>query len=211
MARSLETSFETAISGSTATGTIADLVQMQFSGGSASLASTPFDIEFSGSVYKGLGGNFQVLGVDESPNVKSPGARLVLDGVEVTVMSLVLGQERIGRTVTIYRAYLDADLNIIDTPLQFGPFLMNSPFKITEQHTDKGGKTAKVETQLDTAISSIPATKSLKTNLGSHQGVGYTDDVFFKFTSEYAGKPITWGKGSLKPLGSEWTNDGEEF
>lgn len=73
-------------------------------------------ILYNGNTYLGVGGLLSVGDVQEAPGLGQQSLALQLTGVDQTYLALLLTERYTGRTITVYRALLDANGAVISDP-----------------------------------------------------------------------------------------------
>ena len=202
MTRTISLNTQTAISSQT--GIITHLIKLEFASGIVYLTTSPMDILWNGNNFIALGGALSFDGVTENGNVIAPSVGLRLDGVDRTILALILADEYLGRSVTIWRVYMSGG-TIIDSPLQYGPMLMTESFRYEE--TRVGDKpTATIRTSLSSRTIVGKVSRGILPTLNSHQRF-FPTDTFFQFTASLVGKRIQWG-GNVLTLPRGGSGDG---
>lgn len=170
--------------------------------GSQASSSEPFLDEWEmGSLdqsWVAVGGHLTLDAVEESPD-RQTGVNLTLDGVDTSVIALVLGANYLGRQATVYYGLMGTDGEIVVDPVQFGPYYMLSQWTTRETRAANGQATATVRTRLTSRLAPLSKIKGIVTNVRSHEK-HYSGDVFFEFIPKLVGKRIIWG-GQSSGLG----------
>ena len=179
---------------------ILHLIELQFSGGTTRITTASRDITFQSNVFTAVGGLLGIENVSESADQKGEGARLVLSGVDVSIISAILSQNYIGRLCNIWLVHLDAAGQIVANPIQFSPWLMNGGFEVDEDRDSDGG-TVTIRARVESPIARFGWARGIRNNLISHQR-HVTGDTFFQNTPGI--KPVFWGR----PQPSDATKQG---
>lgn len=178
---------------SSPTGSFGHLLKIRFGGGDVRLTTFGHDITYAGESYSAVGGNFSLGVIEENGAiVNPPKLDLTLDGVDRSVISLVAGDYYVGRTLTVWRAYLSNTNTLIADPIQLGTFYMNGSWTYTEQHNELGPVTAFIRTTVSSRLIVGSFHRGIITNLKSHQRF-FSGDTFYKYIEKMsANEPITW-------------------
>jgi len=189
MARTLTAAMTASVS--SPTGSICHLMKFEFSSGDLNITTAGADITYNGDTYIAVGGHASLDVLSESINPRAPSVRVTLDGVDTSVLALMLGATYIGRNATIWRAYLDTSTYaIIDDPLKFGPLYMLNSFEYEETHDEI--PTARITTTLISRLVISNMIKGLQPTLHAHQQL-YSTDTFFAFVKGLANRTFHWG------------------
>ena len=175
------------------TGSIVHLFDLQFENGSFRACSGNGNLTFEGNQYTAVGGFLGFETIIESSEFGTSAVRLILDGVDQSVVSAVLGSEAYGRPARIIRVHLDESGQIIDDPIIFGPYFMNGGFTLKENHSVDGPVTARVTTLIQNRLAAFARITGIRTNLNSHQEF-YPGDKFFQHVPGLVGRKIEWAK-----------------
>lgn len=178
---------------SASTGTFGHLLKIRFGSGDVRLTTFGHDITWNAESYSAVGGNFSLGTIEENGAItRPPTFDLTLDGVDRSVLSLVAGDYYIGRTLTVWRAYLNSSNAIISDPIELGTFYMNGGWTYTEQHNELGPVTAFIRTTVSSRLIVGSFHRGIITNLKSHQRF-FSDDTFYRYIEKLsANDPITW-------------------
>lgn len=181
------------------TGSIVHLFDLGFEGGSFRACTGDGDLTFEGETYTAVGGVLGFETVVESPEFQAAAVRIIMDGVDQSIVSVALGAESYGRPARIIRVHLDENGQIIDDPIIFGPYFMNGGFELTENHNADGPNTATVSTLVQNRLASFTKITGIRSNLNSHQEF-YPGDKFFTHLPGLIGRRIEWAteRGSSK-------------
>lgn len=191
MTRSLHANMVTAVQAET--GEIFYLLSFEFSAVTTYLTTASNDVVWSGNTYLSVGGNLNFEAIQESGELNAQSVRLVLDGVDLTIITDILGQNHIGRTATIHLAHFTSGGAIESDPYQSFSGVMNGSFRI-EETFDRQSGTCRVSTMLVSSLTRLRGRRGIWANVASHSAV-YPGDTFFRFMQGVAQKAgnITWG------------------
>lgn len=191
-----------------------EFIELNFSGGVFRLATAGIDISWNGFAWQAVGGRLSVDGFSETADPDASGNRLILSGVDQSIIAAILGQNYRGRIARIWYAHLDPVTGaVVANPVLMFDGYMNDGFKIDESRGDFGGGTVDVSTKLVARINDLAKVRGIRTNLHSHQVApvtGASTDTFFQTVPTIPGRKIYWGtktpydpyggpKGTLQP------------
>ncbi len=201
MARDMTSAMQTAIGAER--GTLAHLFEINSSGGTLRLATTPNDVSWDSYTWQGIGGVMTFDVVVEQDDLSGQGTTLTLSGVDQTVIAVLLSNHLRGREAVVYLVHFDSNMAIIADPIEIYRGFLNGSFTVTEhRETDAlgpGGVT--ITTRIITRLDELNQMRVTKTNLQSHRDMlrraGLTgtdlDDDFFRLVPNLVNKPIYWG------------------
>lgn len=188
MVRTMTAAMKTAAAA--ATGEAFHLFELNFSGGVQRLTDASNNVVFQSNTYSAIGGHLRFEAVQELPSLSGQGVRLVLDGVDQTVISAVLAENYIGRKCVIHRVRLDTGGAIIVDPVEIFNGFLNNEFEIRET-----GETVTVSTFVVSSLTRFSQTRGIVASLTSHQQ-HFSGDTFFRHVTAIAARKVFWGPGS---------------
>lgn len=189
MARPITSGMQTAISSESST--LCHFLEFQFSGGTTRLTTAPHDISWNGFTWTGIGGALSFEQVQESQDINASGVKMILSGVNQSILTILLQQFYIGRVVQIWLAHFDANGAIIADPLLLFNGKMNGGFEIEESHDEKMPGTVTILANMTDRLADLEQRNGIQTNLDSHQRL-FSGDEFFEFVPDLASKVLEW-------------------
>lgn len=191
MTRTLHANMVTAAQAET--GEIFYLLSFAFSAATTYLTTASNNVAWSGNTYLSVGGHLSFEAIQETSDLTAQSVRVVLDGVDLTIITDILGQNHIGRTATIHFAHFTSAGAIETNPYQSFSGVMNGSFKI-EESFDREAGTCRVSTVLVSQLALLRGRRGIWTNVASHSAV-YPGDTFFRFMAGVAARAnsILWG------------------
>jgi hypothetical protein len=94
------------------------LVELDYETGPVLVASTPFDITFSGRTFLGVGRLGSISAVQEGPEMKSYGVSLQMAGIPVEYFSEMIAERFQDRACRVWVGFLDTSHRVTGTPTQ---------------------------------------------------------------------------------------------
>lgn len=88
-----------------------------FDSGTLFLTDSVRNIVFQGNTYIGLGYFISFDTIEEEADLQTTGVNVTLSGVPSEMVSLVINQDLVDKTLTIHRGFLDDSGNVIPDPL----------------------------------------------------------------------------------------------
>jgi hypothetical protein len=204
MTRTLHANMVTAAQAET--GEIFYLLSFAFSAATTYLTTASNDVTWSGNTYLSVGGHLSFEAIQETDDLNAQSVRVVLDGVDQTIITDILGQNHIGRTATIHLVHLTSGGAIESNPYQSFSGVMNGSFKV-EETSDRVAGTCRVSTVLSSSLTRLRGRRGIWTNVASHSAV-YSGDTFFRFMNGVAQRAggLLWG-GATPLFGGTWEED----
>ena len=184
MVRTLTAAMKTAAAAES--GEAFHLYELNFSGGVQRFTDASNTIVWNTFTWTAIGGHLRFEAVQEVPTLEGQGVRLVLDGVDQTVIAAILAENYIGRVCRIYRIHLDTAGAIIDDPVEIFNGFLNSPFEIRED-----GETVTVSTFAVSSLIMFTQTRGIRASVTSHQQ-HFSGDTFFRHLTALAGHTPPW-------------------
>lgn len=192
MPRPLTTAIENALA--SPTGEAVLLFQLNFSGGSLNLSNGAMPITWSGTTFIALGGLLSYDGLAESGDLSSSGLTISASGVDLTLIAALLNEGYIGKTVFMWRAYLDpVTCQPIADPIELFSGYMNGGWTIEEDYPEpnQGAGTCTVRVSCTDRLAQLDQKRGIQSNLGSHQSL-YPSDQFFRYAGASVGQNTIW-------------------
>ena len=173
-------------------GEVFHLISLAFSGGTIYLTTASHDITWSGDTYVAVGGHLGFEVVQETTDLTGQGVRLTLDGVDQTIISLLLAQNYIGRTAIVYQGHIDSSGDVIVDPATLFSGLLNSAFAIDESRDPESSGTVIVRTTIVSPLVSFRQQRGIRMTLASHQH-HYPNDTIMRHISTISARKVYWG------------------
>lgn len=202
MPRSLSAGFEAAIA--LERSELVHLIQLEYSGGTLYLTTASGDITWDSKTFQAVGGTLAWDEVVEMPDRRSEGVRVVMSGVDGSIVSTLLSNHFRGRLARIHIAHLDPDDgSLVSDPLLVFHGHQSGQYSVRETRDTEGlgPGTVDIETRVVSRMAALERTNEVRTNPTSHRAMlkrgGFTggdlDDGFFKRVASLVGEPIYWG------------------
>lgn len=183
------------------------LISLEFSGGTIYLTTAPHDITWSGDTYVAVGGHLGFEVVQETTDLTGQGVRLTLDGVDQTIIALLLAQNYIGRTAIVRQGHIDSSGDVIVDPVTLFSGLLNSRFEIDESRDPESSGTVIVRTTIVSPLVSFRQQRGIRMTLASHQH-HYPGDTIMRHVSTISARKVYWGRDVSRGIGA---GDGDIF
>ena len=166
------------------------LVELMFDAAPIYVTDAWSTINWSGKTYIALGHFIGFSDIEESSEIQVASLTAQLSGVDQSLISAVLSQAYIDRTMRIYKAFLAADMAVITSPVLIFEGRMDSP--VIEENPDDGSCIV--------AVSATNAWVDFERKSGRHtnnseQQMFFPGDLGFEFVSKMTAEVI-WGKPS---------------
>lgn len=152
--------------------------------------------------FQGTGVLFSIGKFSESTDMDEPGVDIAFDGVDQTIISVIMNNQFRGRKITVWRAFLDeATGQLEDTPILLFDGYQNSPYSIGESMTDEPDAVS-VTTRGVSRLTLLGSNRPVKTNVLGHRDMlrrwsyyaGALDSTLFVTASTVEGRRVFWGK-----------------
>lgn len=219
MAREMTEGMQTAVAGER--GILAHLIQIEASGGTVRLATTPLPISWDGHTWEAIGGSLGFGEVVESTDLSGHGTAITLSGVDQSIIATVLTNHVRGRMAVIYLAHFDpATWQLVEDPLEIYRGFQNEPYQIDESRgtEDLQPGTVTVSTKIVSRLAELGQTRAVRSNVHSHREMlrraGLTGDdlldTFFRTVPELVNRPIYWGRKGSSGRGGTGSRGNED-
>lgn len=158
--------------------------------------------------WQGTGLLFSIAMVEESSDLDAPGVDIVFDGVDQSIISIIMNNDFRGREAEVWRVWLDPALGTqvaTANPVQLFSGLQNEAYTITESFNIDDPNAVVVGTRLVGSISRVSDQSNVLSSTISHNEMNEraglaTGDTFFQNIPVIDGVEIFWGrKGPLTP------------
>lgn len=163
------------------------LVDMDFSSGNLYLHDGIGTINFGGNNYLGVGQFGSIEGaVQDSLDVIARPIKLILSGVDSSVLTPAMTESYQGRTVTLYLAFLDSNTNaLVATPETLWEGRMDY------MEIELGDNTGAIKLNCEHRLRREPRIARYS---DEDQQLAYSGDVFFELLPQIAGFKSKWGE-----------------
>jgi hypothetical protein len=149
----------------------------------------PFTMDWGGRTWTGVGAFGSVSAVEETTELKAPGVQLVLNGVDLSLISIALARHIQGDPVTVYLGFLDEGHGLIDTPL----VLFRGRADVM---SIRAGQTATIRLTVESVLADWERPRVRRYN-NADQQQRYPGDRFFEFAEQTVDKDIVWPSASF--------------
>jgi len=172
------------------------------------LTSAPIDLSVDvgggAETWIGTGLLMNVSDITDSADMDASGVNIVFDGVNQTIIAILMGNQFRGQPIEIYKAWFDAsDGAVLGSPaLLFDGFQLD-PYTISETSTDEPDAVS-VTTRATNRLTSLRNENVVLTNPTSHLnylvrgGLSDTTANFWILVPEIDGLQQFWGESSEK-------------
>jgi hypothetical protein len=167
-------------------------------GGTVYLSDSYRTIVWGGNSYIAFGHFLNYSSLDESRELKVTQAQIQLSAVDQLWIAYLINRQYIGRTLTIRKAFLDANEALIVDPFPLLIGQMDAPL-ISEDPTS-GQCTVTLQTTSYGVDIEAPA--GIHSNMGEHQSL-FPGDLGLQFAAQttalVAGRIVFWGRPGVAP------------
>jgi hypothetical protein len=213
MPRTIAGATQTAIDADT--GVAVYLIRLQYWDGAVTqevrLTDAPMDLDVQVDATEGIvtwtgtGLLMSVTAVSEGSDLDIGSVNLTFDGVNQTIISVIMGNQFRNQKAEIYKAWYDSATGAIQgSPITMFIGYQNEPYTIGETSTDDADAVS-VSTTVISRVTKTTSENVVLTNMDSHfkyiQRAGLLDTTaeFFYYTPSLIGESITWGGRTLHP------------
>lgn len=163
------------------------LVELDYAAAPVRVTSLPYDVEFDGASYLGVGALGSIGEISEGSEVRSYGVSLRLSGIPLDYARQVLAEDGQGRAGRIWLGTLDPDTHVA----QGVPVLVYQG-RIDVADIEVGGAIAVTVTLESRLIDWERARHYLYTD--ADQQAAYPGDLGLEFVAGVADMEIVWGR-----------------
>ena len=148
----------------------------------------------------GSGLALSVAAVTESTDFAGMGVDVALDGVDQSIIAIILQNQMRGRPLKIWKAWLNESTGaLIGSPLQVFDGLQNEPHSIQSSQSGSEPGTVTVSTRAVTKLTRVTSKRNILSNEKSHNAMierdgGTTGDTFFQNVPNLNDRVIQWGR-----------------
>lgn len=175
-------------------------------GGTVYLSDSYRTIAWNGNSYLALGHFLAYSSLQESRELKVTQAQVQLSAVDQVWIAFLINRQYMGRTLTVRKAFLDANEAVIVDPFPILIGQMDSP--LIQEDPTSGQCT--IGLQCTSYGVDIEAPAGIHTNLGEHQSL-FPGDLGLQFAAQTAalaaGRLVYWGRPGV-PLQPSLTFQG---
>jgi len=164
------------------------LVRLDFASGIVRAASTPFDIEWDGETYLGLGTLGAISAVQEGAELQGYAVALTLSGIPSDLVALALNDQYQGRDARVWLGLLDDQHQLVGVPL----LLFRGRMDTVDMEL---GQTASITLTIQSCLADWERPR-LRRYSSEDQKSEYPDDRGLEYISQMAEKTIYWGRPS---------------
>ena len=150
------------------------------------------EFEILGNNYLGLGNLINISQINESADTKANGIKIVVSGLDTSILSNSLNQTQQGTTVNVYFGVLTTTSNalaIVDTPYEIFSGTIDS-VTISEQ-----AETSAISFAIESKLISLERPIDLRYT-DQDQKHFFPNDKGLEFVDDIQDKEISWGAGS---------------
>ena len=183
------------------TATAVDFIELQFSGGTIRLTTAPVNIVWNALTWQGTGFALRIGPIEETMDNDAQGARIVLSGVDQSIIAILLAQNYRGRIVNMWRGWFNPTTGaLVDIPLQIWSGFMNEAWEVSETYAEKEGNanTCEISTRIVSRLTQLDQHKGIQCNLQSHARY-YGGDLFYQFVPSIMGLKVQWPNANYQP------------
>lgn len=152
-------------------------------------------------VWSGIGGVIDYGALAETTDPSGQSVTLAVSGVEQSIISLLMGQQYLGRMCRIWYLHLNpATGAVMSDPLEMFRGWMNGGWTIEEERALPTG-TVKVSCKIGTWMSGHRSRQGIFCNVHSHQ-LKAPGDTFFKNVPSLVNRKFYWGQATPQDTSS---------
>jgi hypothetical protein len=162
--------------------------------------------------WQGTGLLMNVAAVTEGSDLNIGGVQLTFDGVNQSIISIIMSNQFRNQPVEVYKAWFNPTTGVIvGSPLKLFVGYQNEPYSIGETSTDNPDAVS-VTTKIISRVTKTTAENVVLSNVDSHYGYiqrsPLTDTAaeFFYFTPSIVGIDVHWGGKTLHPNAGGYIN-----
>ena len=186
------------------------------------LTDAPIDVSVqvgaSPETWTGTGLLMSVANVSEGSDLDVSGIDITFDGVDQTIIAILMNNQFRGQPIEVWKAWFDAGSGaVIGSPLLLFKGYQNEAYTIGESSTDNPDAVS-VSTRATSRMSRVTAENVVLTNPVSHLNMlvrgGLTDTTanFWAIVPTIINKDVYWGKDTPTNKAAEtYTNILEEY
>ncbi len=162
------------------------LIEFNFNGvPTIRLTTAAFDISWSGESWTAGGLLLSSDNQQRESEIRTSNGAVGLTGVDLSIASILLNNNQVGRSVKIYNCWLDTDGSVIPDP-----YLRDSYF-VDDWAIDQGTDTATVVLNLSGEWADFEIKKGIKTTDASIKRY-FPSDTLFEYSKDIKGD-LRWG------------------
>lgn len=158
------------------------------------------DVGSGAETWTGTGLLMSVSAVTEGSDFDISGVDITFDGVDQTIISVIMGNQFRGQPIEIYKVWYDIDTAaIVGSPLMLFKGYQNEAYAIGETNTDNPDSVA-VSTRAISLMSRVENENAVLTNPVSHLnmltrgGLADTTANFWTIVPSLVGQDVYWGQ-----------------
>lgn len=164
-------------------------VEMMFDSTPLRLWSGFGDLTFDGHVYTGAGTFGAITEIEESASdVRASGVAMTLSGIPSQYISLGLSEKFQGRAVTIWLAFFDSSMAVIQDPIKIFKGRMDYP------QLEESGETARITVFAESHLVDLERPR-VRRYTDEDQRQLYPGDTGLRFVAGLQNKSIEWSNG----------------
>ena len=200
MTRSMTAAVSTELQASTLRPRI--LVHFAFDSGAVRVWDGIGDLVFDGDTFSGIGNLGSVGVVKETASLRANGMRFTLSGIPSSLLSIAIGEHYQGRTVEMWRAFLDESHVLIDDPVKIFAGRMDQMVVVD------AGVTAEITIAAESRLVELQRPLQTRFYTDQDQQTEFPGDLGFEFVPKMQNKDIIWGR--VKLTANPGTSPGDE-
>jgi hypothetical protein len=161
------------------------LIELRFGSGTVYVNNLDFPKDYGGHTWLGGGRVGSISAIEEGEDLQAYGLRLTLSGIDPSLIAIALDEDYQGRTVIISLALLDANHNIVETPVQVYRGRMDTmPIE--------AGQNATITLNVEGRLVDFERPRVRRYN-AEDQKIVYPTDEFFQYVPQMVSKELYWG------------------
>lgn len=168
----------------------AHLVEMQFGSGTVYVTDLPYNIEWNGQTWTGLGHLGQMDVIRESAESEATGMRFTLAGPVAAYLSLALQEQLQGDPILVRVAFFDENNQIIADPV------IEWSGRADTMSVSEGADQATITVTAESRFADF-ARPRIRRFSDADQQASYPGDKFFEFLPQMVEKTIIWPAASF--------------
>lgn len=183
------------------TGILVYLIELQFGSGTLYLTTAGAPVSWNSHTWTSVYGAMAVDIMPETSDARAGGVGLSINGVDQTILALILGETYRGRLAKVYLAAITpSTYAVVSSPVTFFVGLMNDAWTVTESRGQNGGGRVDISTRVSSRYADFQRTQGIRCNVFAHRAAlraaaptGWSTDTFFQNTAAAMYRPVYWG------------------
>lgn len=163
------------------------LCELALDTGPLRMTTAPFDVDWNGSVFSGVGTVGAIAPADETTELRPARLSLTLQGLDAEMVGVGMGEPVQGRVVTLWLALLDAAHSMIDEPVLWWQGRGNA------LSIEMSEVTASVQLDAENALADWERARDRRWT-DADQRSRFAGDRGLEFVTQAASQELIWGR-----------------